>query len=42
MSYAGYDEKRGQSWVMFAGVLLLTLGTPNVIDGIAAISKAHL
>jgi uncharacterized membrane protein len=26
---------------MFAGVLLLTLGTINVIDGIAAIGRAH-
>jgi hypothetical protein len=26
---------------MFAGVLLLTLGTLNMIDGIAAISNAH-
>ena len=41
MSYAGYDEERGQGWVTFAGVLLLVLGTINVIDGIAAISKAH-
>jgi hypothetical protein len=40
-SYAGYDEERGYGWVMFAGVLLLTLGTLNVIDGIAAISNAH-
>ena len=41
MSYADYDEERGQGWVIFAAVLLLTLGTINVIDGIAAISKAH-
>jgi len=34
-------EERGYGWVMFAGVLLLTLGTLNVIDGIAAISNAH-
>ena len=40
-SYADYDEERGQGWVIFAAVLLLTLGTINVIDGIAAISKAH-
>jgi hypothetical protein len=38
--YEPYDE-RGQGWVMFAGVLLLTLGTINVIDGIAAIGRAH-
>jgi hypothetical protein len=34
-------EERGQGWIMFAGVLLLTLGTINLIDGIAAIGKAH-
>jgi hypothetical protein len=39
--YAGYDDERGQGWVVFAAVLLLTIGTLNVIDGIAAISKAH-
>ena len=32
-SYASYDEERGQGWVMFAGVLLLILGTLNVIEG---------
>ena len=36
-----YDDERGQGWVMFAGVLLLLLGTLNVIDGIAAIGNAH-
>jgi hypothetical protein len=41
MGYAGYDEERGQGWVIFAGALLLTIGTLNVIDGIAAISNAH-
>jgi hypothetical protein len=41
MSYADYEEERGQGWVMFAGVLLLTLGVINIIDGIAAIGKAH-
>jgi hypothetical protein len=40
-SYASYDEERGQGWIMFAAVLLLTLGTLNVIDGIAAIGNAH-
>ena len=39
--YAAYEEERGQGWVMFAGILLLTLGTFNCIDGIAAIGKAH-
>ena len=41
MGYASYDEERGYGWVIFAGVLLLFLGTINVIDGIAAIGKAH-
>ena len=40
-SYAGYEEERGHGWIMFAAVLLLTLGTLNVIDGIAAIGNAH-
>jgi hypothetical protein len=40
-SYAGYDDERGQGWVIFAAALLLTFGTLNVIEGIAAISKAH-
>jgi hypothetical protein len=35
-----FDET-GSGWVMFAGVLLLLLGTLNVIDGIAAIGKSH-
>lgn len=39
--YASYEDERGQGWVLFAGVLLLTLGVLNVIDGIAAISRAH-
>jgi hypothetical protein len=40
-SYAGYDDDRGAGWVIFAGVLLLTLGTINVIEGISAIGNAH-
>ncbi|HJS95158.1 MAG TPA: hypothetical protein VJ741_12925 [Solirubrobacteraceae bacterium] len=40
-SYSSYDEERGQGWMAFAGALLLTLATINVIDGIAAISNAH-
>lgn len=36
-----YEDERANSWLVFAGVLLLLLGTLNVIDGIAAISKAH-
>jgi hypothetical protein len=40
-SYTGYEEERGEGWVLFAGVLLLTLGVFNMIDGIAAINRAH-
>src|ERR1700760_855433 len=40
-SYMEPFDDRGAGWVMFAGVLLVTIGTFNVIDGIAAISKAH-
>lgn len=40
-SYESYDDERGSGWVAFAAILLLTLGTFNVIDGIAAISNAH-
>lgn len=40
-SHANYDYERGQGWVMFAGVLLLALGTLNFIEGIAAIGNAH-
>ena len=42
---AGYrdyaDDDRGYGWVSFAGILLLMLGTMNVIEGIAAIGNAH-
>jgi len=38
---AYYEEDRAVGWVVFAGVLILMLGTINVIDGIAAISRAH-
>lgn len=40
-SYLEPFEERGQGWVAFAGVLLMILGTLNVIDGIAAIGKSH-
>jgi hypothetical protein len=40
-SYYDPVDERGAGWVMFAGVLLLTIGTLNVIDGIAAISRSH-
>ena len=43
VGYAGYDydEQRGTGWVSFAGVMLLIVGTLNVIEGIAAIGNAH-
>ena len=39
-SYAAEDE-RGYGWVVFAGTLLLMLGTLNFIEGLAAIGNAH-
>lgn len=39
--YPSGDEDRGYGWVAFAGVLLLMLGTLNIIEGIAAIGNAH-
>jgi hypothetical protein len=36
-----YDDERGDGWVSFAGIMLLVLGTLNVIEGIAAIGNAH-
>ena len=43
VGYAGYDydEQRGTGWVAFAGVMLLIVGTLNVIEGIAAIGNAN-
>jgi hypothetical protein len=38
-SYADVD--RGDGWVLFAGTLLLMLGTLNFIEGIAAVSNSH-
>jgi hypothetical protein len=41
-SYEPYfDDDRGMGWIAFAGVLLMILGTMNVIEGIAAIGNAH-
>jgi hypothetical protein len=37
----GYDEDRGMGWITFAGVLLLTVGVLNLIEGIAAIGNTH-
>jgi hypothetical protein len=38
---SSYEDERGEGWLIFAGALLLTLATLNVIDGIAAISRSH-
>jgi hypothetical protein len=35
------EDDQGYGWVMFAGVLLMLLGTLNFIEGIAAVSKSH-
>jgi hypothetical protein len=35
------DDERGYGWVVFAGVLLMLLGTINFIMGLAAIGNAH-
>src|SRR5215469_4250614 len=35
------DQDRGYGWVSFAGVLVLMLGTLNVIEGIAAIGNSR-
>jgi len=35
------DDDRGYGWVVFAGVLLLMIGTINFIMGLAAIGNAH-
>jgi hypothetical protein len=41
-SYASYaEDDLANGWGWFAGVLLLVLGTMNVIEGIAAIGSAH-
>jgi len=37
----GYEEQRGEGWVVFAGVMLMIAGTLNFIYGIAAISNSH-
>jgi hypothetical protein len=34
-------DEAGSGWIGFAGVLMLILGTLNLIEGIAAISNAH-
>ena len=37
----GYDESRGEGWLLFAGVMILLAGIMNTIGGIAAIDGAH-
>ena len=39
--YTGYDEGRGEGWVLFAGVMLAIVSVINVIGGIAAIDDAN-
>jgi hypothetical protein len=39
---ADYAEPKGIGLVWFAAILLLVLGTFNVIDGIAAIANSHI
>ncbi len=41
VAYEELDDDRGIGWVSFAGVLLVLLGTMNIIEGIAAIGNAH-
>ena len=41
-TYGAYaEDDRGYGWVMFAGVLLLMVGSINFIEGIAAIGHAR-
>lgn len=35
-----YEDTSGDGWVLFAGTMLVMVGTLNVIDGIAAISNS--
>jgi hypothetical protein len=35
------EDERGYGWVVFAGTLLLMLGTLNFIEGLAAIGNAN-
>jgi uncharacterized membrane protein HdeD (DUF308 family) len=36
-----YDDEHGNGWVVFSGILLLVVGTLNIVEGIAAIGNAH-
>ena len=37
----GYEETRGEGWLLFAGVMILIVGILNTIFGIAAIDNSH-
>jgi hypothetical protein len=37
-----YDDDRGDSWVMFAGVMLALVGILNIVYGLAAIDSSKL
>ena len=39
---AAYEEKHGEGWVTFAGVMLMLIGIMNIIGGIAAIDDANV
>ena len=39
--YEDWEEIRSNGWCVFAGVLLLVVGTLNIIEGIGAIGNAH-
>jgi hypothetical protein len=41
VDYAADEDERGYGWVLFAGTLLLMLGTLNFIEGLAAINNSH-
>lgn len=41
LGYPNATGDAGDGWVGFSGVLMLMLGTLNLIEGIAAISNAH-
>lgn len=35
------EDERGTAWIVFAATLLATLGTLNIIDGVAAVSNSQ-
>jgi hypothetical protein len=40
MSTVQYEDTHGAGWLLFAGVMLVLLGTLNLVDGIAAVSSS--